>query len=54
MLTCDFGESAESFKTPKSHNNTNKIIDRGSDRPTTPVLCEVKSLVLPVEFGWLV
>ena len=38
------------FKTPKSHNNTNKLTDWGS-RPETSVFCEVKILFLSLESG---
>ena len=38
----------------KPHNNTNELTDFVSDRPTTPVFCEVKLLILHMEFGLFV
>lgn len=36
-------------KTPKSKNNTNKLTNQGSGRPTTSMFCEVKYCFLSKE-----
>ncbi len=40
-----------SFKTLKSHNNTNKLTNRDGGRPAAPVFRDVKIMLLSKESG---